>query len=170
MKGIDIKIIRSLFLILILSFFSQINLIGQIDSSKIFEKSKGTWHYPINHFSKVSDCKITSRKILFTPIKNIVFTTDSAYPVTAVYEGKVVNISLNSGVYFLITKFGDYYLVYNGLEKPALQIGDYLLKGEKISILKNIENKNTYELEIYLTSKEGDEIFPCDWFIRNPDT
>jgi hypothetical protein len=152
--------------ILILLIFAHKPVSGQVDSTKLFERSKGTLIYPVTHFISVSDCHPNTNRSLINPNKGIVFYTDSPYLATAVFEGAVVAVNHIGDSYLLITKFGDYFLSYMGLTKPLFNIGDYILKGRAISRLLKRDEPNSYELEVYLTTETDGDIYPCDWFLK----
>ncbi len=88
--------------------------------------------------------------------------TDSSYNITAVHDGTVIGIIEVENEYTIVTKFGDYFIVYGRLMKPDLQKGDFLVTGQSIGQLTKYSSDEHYTLEINLYKKEK-ELSPNKW-------
>jgi hypothetical protein len=122
---------------------------GQMNENEILEKSKGTWHVPIEDFKEVRT--IESRKRAYTWDRNdssISIICDSPYYVHAVYHGTVAFINQDGKQYYLVTNFGDYYISYGPLSKPDFKTGDLVKAGQIIARLNKDKNEMEYQLDL----------------------
>jgi hypothetical protein len=76
--------------------------------------------------------------------------TDSAYAVTAIYDGRVVSILEQDSLYSLLTNTGDYYIYYCNLTKPYFNKGDKICAGQPIAFLSKDPSEEMYTLEVTL--------------------
>jgi hypothetical protein len=136
---------------------------GQPDSSRIFEKAKGTLSHPIESFKKLlnsDSLKDDSRN--HYGISNFYYS-DNADSVKAIYEGRVVAVVEISVSYAVITKFGDYFITYFGLTRPPIKKGEYVLKNQYIGNLINYDSgEYSYELVLIMSHNEK-EVDPSMW-------
>jgi murein DD-endopeptidase MepM/ murein hydrolase activator NlpD len=154
---------RALHLLTTLFFLVPNLLLAQLDSNRIFAKSKGTFDYPIkkvtrfenfNHRKSICDGDINS--------KRLVFFSDSSYPVNAIFDGIVGKVAIIEGTYLVIINFGNYSIAYFGLTKPAVSEGNFVRKGQILSYLtKNLDDDFAVEIYLYNQTKEID---PFPWF------
>ena len=135
-------------------------LYSQVQNLK-FEESKGKWSSPIPKYSQVLDLNKTLDHV---SALSTIFITDSAYEVKSVYEGTVIAVEcISENCYFLLTKFGDYYLVYINLTKPNLRKGDHIKRGVIIGSIQKEAEEREYKLELILM-KSSIYIPIFDWF------
>ena len=128
---------------------------GQMDSTKIFEKSKGKWPIPISKYLKIYDNENLKHFAANQFDSTLRIITDSAYQVKAVYDGKVIGIIEVEGEYSILTEFGNYFLAYSRLTKPDLKEGEFIKAGQSLGyVVKNWTEKD-YTLEIMLS--KGDK-------------
>mgnify|MGYP002363510728 FL=1 len=129
------------------------------DSTYIFDMSKGTWDCPLQKYSSVQKAKNSISK---KDCKTILFTADSSCGVNALFDGLIISLGSVNDIYSVITKFGDYYIIYSGLSKPDLKKGDFIFKGQKVAdLLKNDFGK----FKLAISIKRGDKYFdPYKWF------
>ena len=153
--------LRLLISLLMLLAFSKIE--AQSDSSKLFEKAKGTLPFPISTFSLIETYEELMRKLCeVKPSKKTSFIADSTSNVTAIFDGLIVRIEKVDSIYLVITKYGSYFLAYCGLEKPNLATGNFIKTGQIISkIQKDWDDK--FRLDFYLFTKDKD-MDPFLWF------
>jgi hypothetical protein len=145
-------------LCLIVTFVSFISspILSQVDSNKVFEKSKGTWMAPIHSGRQLGPNTqgIQGSRAIFISGKS-----DSVF---AVFSGLAVSIKEIDSAYIIITKYKDYFIAYYGLKKPIINIGDFITTGQQIGNLAQ-DSEGIFSLDIYLTSKSG-ELDPHLWF------
>ena len=140
---------RALWLIIAFFIFA-VEGLGQVDSSNIFLKSKGTWNYPIKNVSKIETIIDRNKEHGFTDPKNISFYANDCEDVKCVHEGKVILVTAIDTLFVIITKFGDYYITYDGLSKTNIKVGDYILVGQEIGLLgKNFNDE--FCINVYLS-------------------
>src|SRR5882757_3477136 len=101
---------KTIFFILVLICLNTIAVLGQKDSSKMFERSKGTWSYPVRRCYEVFKYNSEFREIDGGE-KWCIFFTDSVCEIRAVFEGRVTTVTEDDD-YTLVTKFGDYFILY----------------------------------------------------------
>lgn len=147
---------KTLCLIVTFLIFISISVFAQLDSNRIFEKSKGTWQYPLRS------------GMLLGPStqgymgKKAIFITGKSDSVFAVFSGKAVSIKEVDSAYLIITKFKDYYITYYGLTQPLINIGDFVSAGQQIgNLAKDLDG--AFSLDIYL-NKKSDELDTHLWF------
>ena len=147
---------RTLRLIIAFIFFISSPVLAQVDSNRIFEKSKGTWKWPIH-----SGMLLGPNTQGFKGVRAI-FITGKSDSVFAVFSGRVVSIKEVDSAYMIVTKYKDYFITYYGLQKPIINIGDYIIKEQQIgNLAKNFDGN--FSLDIYLT-KKSDELDTHLWF------
>jgi len=150
---------RAFYFLISILLANPCNLLAQ-DSTSLFESAKGSWACPIQKYSGVKKHKIKINKKW--QYKIVQFFADSSYDVKAVFDGLVVSSGSVNGVFAVITKFGDYYITYSGLDKPIVNKGDFIKRGQKIStVIMNADG--TYMTGIAI--KRDDDYFdPYIWF------
>jgi hypothetical protein len=149
-----------LFLALSISF----NTMAQSDSSKIFEHSKGHWKLPLTSFEKIDDYKEPPKGFsgdFMGP--EIAFYTDSPCVVHAVFDGTVVGVFQIGDSYALMTRFGNYFITYAGLNTPTFKKGAFIKAGQIISGLYKYDSAD-YKLEVIISSTKIKRIDPYNWF------
>jgi hypothetical protein len=131
-----------------------LSVFGQIDSTKLFESSKGKWPIPVPRYLEIYDNEnlkhFTSNQ--FDSTLRIV--TDSSYQVRAVHDGAVIAIIEVESEYTVLAKFGNYFISYGRLKKPNLVKGAYIRAGQQLGeLIKDCAGDN-YTLEILLAKGE----------------
>lgn len=141
-----------------------IDLYGQKNTNEIFESSIGTWSAPISKFHSVID--IESRKSSYAYVRtdsSVIFITDSSYNVNAIHGGIVKAIFKIEETYAIGINFGDYWVFYYGLEKPAVNRGDSVLLHHTIGRLYKENDASEYELLLFVM-KHNKQIDAFKWF------
>lgn len=146
---------------------------GQRTLNKIFEASKGKWEIPVRKYTKLSDNFLTVNKSTSTCAglldSMLVITTDSAYYVKALHNGEVLMaLEIDTLVFIVLVKFGDYCIVYNPLKKLSVKQGDQINAGDTIGLLSPDLDGN-FNLEIHLSFK-GKDLCAKNWINWKPKT
>lgn len=124
---------------------------GQLDSNRVFEKSKGTWKIPIDGVKKydISDLNDLRPSLVCIP-SGLTFSSNNISEVYSVAAGTVVAVICIGDTKGIIIKYGDYYVTYGGLSISYVIKGDKVLEGIKIGRLFAY-SENDYRLEVYLS-------------------
>ena len=134
-----------------LLIISSLWALGQTDSSKLFESSKGKWPTPIPRYLKIYKNEnlkhFTSNQ--FDSTLRII--TDSSYQVKAVHDGTVTAIIQLDGEYTVLTNFGNYFISYSRLTKPNLVKDEYIKAGQQLGQVMKDWTEDNYTLEIALS-------------------
>lgn len=147
----------------ILILVSQLSF-AQIDSTRIFERSKGKWLLPIPKYLKIYDNENLKHFAANQFDSTLRIITDSSYQVKAVHDGTVTAIIEVEGEYTVLTKFGNCFIAYSRLSKPNLVQGEFIQVGQPLGrIIKNWTEEN-YTLEIML-SKGTKHLSAATWFV-----
>lgn len=136
---------------------------GQIDSTKIFESSKGKWPLPIRKYLKIYDNEDLKRFTSNQFDSTLRIITDSSYQVKAVHDGTVTAVIEIEGEYTVLTNFGDYFISYSRLSNPNLIRGEFIKVGQQLGQIIKHWTEETYTLEITL-SKGTKELSAERWF------
>ena len=147
---------KTVSLILIFLFSISVYALAQVDSNRLLEKTKGTWPYPLRSGILLgpSTHGYLEKKATFIGKNN-----DSVFTICS---GKVVSIKQIESVYLVITKYKDYFIAYDGLKIPKLDIGELVVKGKYIgNLAENLDGE--YSLDVYL-NKNSDELDIHLWF------
>jgi hypothetical protein len=136
---------------------------GQMDSTKLFESSKGKWPLPIPRYLKIYDNENRKHFTInqFDSILRII--TDSSYQVKAVHDGIVTAVIEVDGEYTVHTNFGNYFITYSRLTKPNLINGEFIKAGQQLGQLIKDWTEDNYTLEIML-SKGTKQLSTEKWF------
>lgn len=98
-------------------------------TDKRFREAKGSWLLPVDSVISVDSCK----PLLFCSLgcEVLVVQTAASAPVYSLHDGLVQGV-LASGdsTWFVIVRCGSWYLVYHGLQRPGLEKGMKVLKGQ----------------------------------------
>ena len=143
-------------LILLFLFSISVNALAQVDSNQVIEKTKGTLPYPLRSGTLLgpSTYRYFGKKATFIGSNN-----DSVF---AICSGKVIAIQQIESVYLIITKYKDYFITYDGLKIPKLNIGDLIVKGKYIgNLAENLDG--IFSLDVHL-NKNSDELDTHLWF------
>jgi septal ring factor EnvC (AmiA/AmiB activator) len=138
---------------------------AQIDSTLLFERSKGKLIYPLTKFSNIANpfCD-TNRLFLCGPNPGLTFTTDQRDSVLSIYDGQVSLISNIGKRHLVIIRFGSYFITYFGLNVPFVSRGDKVTVGQIIAtVFQDDDNKGELDLMI----SHGDKLLdPKIWLER----
>jgi hypothetical protein len=135
------------------------------DSNRVFLRSKGHWHLPISHFTKLVTDEQRQRSFHGDFSPGITFWTDSSTCIVhAVYGGSVESILEISDTYAVMVRFGNYFITYSGLNSPEIRKGDLIREGQVIGTLYTDSNTRDGELEIILSDIKGMRYDPEKWF------
>lgn len=125
---------------------------GQMDSTNLFERSKGELPLPISKYLRIYNNENLKRFTSNQFDSTLRIITDSSYQVNAVYDGKIISIIVVEDEYSIVTKFGSYYLGYSRLTKPDLQEGEFIKAGQSLGYLVKCWTEENYTLEIMLSN------------------
>jgi len=145
---------------------------GQTTANDIFEQAKGTLLTPLSSYKEVEDIQV--REEASRPCgrydrtdSSLTFVTDSTYEVRAAYKGVIRGIFEIEDSYTLLTKFGDYFLIYSGLNKPELKVGDTVQGGQIIGSLYDYrDTPNCCSLQFSVQKLEK-TLNACKWLTNN---
>ena len=136
---------------------------GQMDSTKVFERSKGKWPLPIPKYLKIYDNENLKHFTANQFDSALRIITDSSYQVKAVHDGAVTAVIEVECEYTVLTNFGNYFIAYSRLTKPNLVQGEFIKAGQQLGqLIKNWTEEN-YTLEIIL-SKGTKQRSAVTWF------
>lgn len=136
---------------------------GQIDSTNFFEKSRGKWPLPIPKYLKIYDNENLKRYSSNQFDSTLRIITDSSYQVKAVHDGIVTSVLELEGEYTVLTKFGNYFIVYSRITRPNLIEGQFIKVGQQLGQLMKHWTEDNYTLEIVL-SKGTKQLDARTWF------
>jgi len=136
-----------------LLFFYYSLCIAQNEADSLFETSKGKWPIPVSKYVEIQNNKNILHANCNSADSALRITTDSSYNVIAVHDGQTSRTYEADDEYILIIKFGDYTIIYTGIEKPITQNNSPIKSGQVISrIRKDIDNQ--YQLRLSLFYKD----------------
>ncbi|MFN8247562.1 MAG: hypothetical protein U0T68_01275 [Ferruginibacter sp.] len=148
------------FRILIILLLFSFNSFGQHDSSKIFKKSKGLLTPPFKNTDNFAIELDDNREK--PPCNCISYISDSSLTAIAVYDGWVESVKpIEDDYYILITRYGEYHIVYSGIIKPEFSEKTFIRKGQKLSKLAT--GFDNYKLDIYIYRKSK-ALKTSSWF------
>jgi Peptidase family M23 len=156
---------QKLTLIALTLLFTNISF-GQKSKNEIFEASKGKWEVPLPKFTKIEYYKTLEHICDAHLDSTFKIFTDSSYRVKAMHTGEVLfTCQIDSGNYFVIVKYGNYYLTYSNLSKILVKKGHTLKKNESLGIVgKDLDG--IFCLDIFFSKREKD-ICPKNWINWN---
>jgi murein hydrolase activator len=141
---------------------SSLSVLGQMDSAKLFESSKGKWPTPVSRFFKIYENENLKHFASNQFDSTLRIITDSSYQVKAVHDATVTAIIEVDGEYTVLTNFGNYYISYSRLTRPNLVKGEYIKAGQQLGQVMKDWTENNYTLEIAL-SKGTKQLNAEDW-------
>ncbi len=134
---------------------------GQIDSTRLFEESRKQLPHPVTSFQQLSRPGINQSFFGGDPAPGVIYHTNQAAPVLAIFEGKVISVFQADKMYGVITRFGGYFITYYGLSKPMVQKGEYI-KGNQFLAKLAAGPERDFELQLIIsTAKEN--LDPSPW-------
>jgi murein hydrolase activator len=145
-----------------LLMISSLSVLGQMDSAKLFESSKGKWPTPVSRFFKIYENENLKHFASNQFDSTLRIITDSSYQVKAVHDATVTAIIEVDGEYTVLTNFGNYYISYSRLTRPNLVKGEYIKAGQQLGQVMKDWTENNYTLEIAL-SKGTKQLNAEDW-------
>jgi hypothetical protein len=131
-----------------------LSVFGQIDSTKLFESSKGKWPIPVPGYLEIYDNENLKHFTYDQFDSTLRIVTDSSYVVRAVHDGAVIEIIEVESEYTVLTKFGNYFISYGRLKKPDIRKGAYIRAGQQLGELIKDCTEDNYTLEILLAKGE----------------
>ena len=132
------------------------NSSAQVDSNLLFQKTKGTWQYPIRTGTMLGP------NTHGYPGKKATFIAKKSDSVFAIYSGQAVSIENIDSAYLVITKYKDYFISYYGLTTPLIKLGDIVIAGQHIGNLAE-DLEGLFSLDIFL-NKNSDDLDVHLWF------
>jgi len=78
------------------------------------------------------------------------YQMDSSYVVIAIFDGLVETSEIVGSYYQVTTKYGNYFITYDGLEKPLVKKGNFVRAGQAISTVGNSLH-DTYFFNLYIS-------------------
>jgi hypothetical protein len=103
---------------------------GQVDSNRLFLRSKGHWKAPLSHYTREMTNDSKKYSLCQRHFEGVAFIADDSLPVKAVFEGKIFSVFRLEDEYAIMTKFGDYFVIYSGLNSVVFQKGDNIRSGK----------------------------------------
>jgi hypothetical protein len=156
---------RNVLIAIFLIIFS--NSHGQQDSTAIqnalIGKSKGSWKSPIKRYSAIIKSYFVDPHLgIQIQDSGLIFVSDSAFEVKAPISGRI--LTNHQELYYSIAIVsGDYMLTIWGLEKPFLNTGDFVIKGQSIALIARSTENQEYRIMISLV-KDREELDLRKWF------
>lgn len=129
---------------------------AQADSNKTFLASRGTWKYP------VSKGFILENNLGYNGNRTVIFISDSAATVNAIFAGVVVLVNKYDDAYMVVIKYGDYFIGYSNMGSCIVKKGDKIKAGDIIGYVgKDLDDR--YGVDMILSNRDGD-IDASFWF------
>ncbi len=142
---------------------------GQKTLNKIFEASRGKWEIPIKKYTAIFHNEKKKRYTANQFDSTLTILTDSTYEVKALHAGEVVLAAeIETLIFVVVVKYGDYYIAYNPLKKLTVKKGDQIYAGDTIGLLSQGIDSN-FNLDIYLSFKLKD-LCAKNWINWKPKT
>jgi hypothetical protein len=140
---------------------------NSIDTS--FESHKGRLPFPVDRYTKLNTYtknlqRINTLLIACYPIHNLTILSDSIINVRNSFKGIVQSIFEVDGKMYIFVHHGNYFFTYGNLDTSFVKKGDTVLSRQLIGRVSNFNNDQLYELEVFLTNKEGHQLDPYPWF------
>jgi Peptidase family M23 len=136
------------------------SLLSQSVQDSAFEQSKATWPFPITNFSRFSSEENNTSESNDIGHKGIIFFSDTPDSVKAVFKGRVETTFPVGAGFAIIVNYGDYFITYINLDRPAVKPGDPILQGQWLGHLPQA-NK---QIKLVITTRNNREYDPYDWF------
>ncbi len=146
--------------IFLLLLFSH-TLLSQNVNDSLFNRSKGSWPFPIASFSRFNSDETNHNESDEIGHKGIEFFSDGPDSVKAVFQGKVETIFPIDSTHVIIVRYGDYFVTYLNLGFVAVKAGQQIFQGQYIGRLPS-RNK---PIKVVITTKNNKEYDPYDWFL-----
>jgi len=133
------------------------------DSSKIFEGFKKKLLFPL--ISKESIAAFQNQLQRFYSTQDLSFIADHSETVFVVFDGIISFIQeMSKDNFMVITKFGEYNMVYSGIKANDLYLGKHVRKGEKLSTTAQNESK---EFDFYFSITKGSDRVELTQWIKS---
>ena len=126
----------------------------------IFEKAKGKLNAPVA-YTKVIQPGCSPHIADCYPRTELQIYTSNSADVKAMFEGKVVAVYSDTGRYLVITKYGDFFIVYFDLSNCVLKKGDYINTGQFIGCSTK-DDDDEFCLYIQM-AKNNKNLNPYSW-------
>jgi len=139
------------------------SLFGQSHPNDIIEKSKGSWDLPISRYIVIQDNKFRVRERVYDLTDSSWrFISDSCYDVKAVFAGVVIEHFEIEGSVSILTRFGDYFLLYSNLSNSTVEKGEIIKAGRVLGKMrKELDGEIFLDFSIM---KDNKIIGPQNWF------
>ena len=130
------------------------------NENAIFERSKGKLDVPVKKYIRFlrSGPPSTTEGLPYTSLK--IYTSDST-DVKALFDGKIIYVKSDTGRSIILTKFGDYFIIYFELSACLLKDGDQIHRGQFLGHVTKDDN-DEYCLSIQM-SKKQQPLNPYSW-------
>lgn len=141
------------------------SLFGQSHPNDIIEKSKSSWDLPIPGYIAIQDNKYRVRERVYDLTDSSWrFISDSCYAVKAVFAGKVIELFEIEGSVSILTRFGDYFLLYSNLSNSTIEKGETIEAGR---VLGKMRKEVDGEIYLDFSIMKGNKMIgPQSWFKR----
>ncbi|NNV58030.1 M23 family metallopeptidase [Limnovirga soli] len=132
------------------------NSFGQPSTNDTFERAKGSLSIPLSSYKKIVSMDDRRHAHFFDRTdSSLTFITDSASEVKASFKGIIKGVFEINGNYTIMTKFGDYFLIYSGLSKPNRKVGETVLSGQILGKLR--KEKDDLECALWFSVQKMDK-------------
>jgi hypothetical protein len=142
-----------------------------------FESLKGQLLMPVDRFTNLKTYEQWLNESKDRPLmggcgvtKSLTIQSDSPMVVKNVAAGKVVSLFEVDGTYAVFVNHGKYYFVYCNLDSAFVKKDEAVTPGQLIGKILTKSYDGSYELELMLSSKNGDkvqDIDPYPWFAQS---
>jgi hypothetical protein len=147
--------LKSYFLLFVFNACLTISF-GQTPANDTFEQAKGFLAIPLSSYKKIVGMDYRRHAYTFDRTdSSLTFITDSASEVKASYKGIIKGVFEIDGDYTIMTEFGDYFLIYGGLSKPNLKVGDTVVSGQTLGQLR--KEKDDLECALWFSVQKMDK-------------
>jgi len=136
------------------------SLLSQSVQDSDFVQSKATWPFPIANFTHFSSEESSTSESNDIGHKGIIFFSGIPDSVRAVFKGKVETTFPVGAGFAIIINYGDYFITYVNLDRPAVKPGDPIIQGQYLGLLPQA-NK---QIKLVITTRNNNEYDPYDWF------
>jgi hypothetical protein len=133
-----------------------------------FEKLKGKLTWPVDNIKEIITYqqRLENRRNCYhccAPTPSLTIKSDSPTTVKASAEGQVRAAFDVEGVWSVMIKSGNYFMVYTNLNKVLVKKGDTVQQNQPIGQINIPNDENLFELELMLM-KLRKNFDPYEWF------
>ena len=140
---------------------------SQSDSSTLFQLQEGYLMWPVHKAVVINYFGETPHPVFDgVKVKNdgLDFCVPSSSEVKCVYDGIVAKVTLlPQNKYVVIVRHGNYYTVYNGLDRIKVSVGDEIERGETVGLFTTDDQYANFNFQVWKGTQCLD---PYKWLIK----